>query len=67
MFEPEFKVDIKTSKEQLMSEVIKYVITSMSYRKGLFALCLLTIMLEEINKFNSSNCYSDKFSFIIKN
>ncbi len=61
MFEPEFKVDVKASNEQLMSEVIRYIITSFSYKKGLFALCLLAIKLDQVNKFNSSNFYSDKF------
>jgi hypothetical protein len=46
MFEPEFKVDVKASNEQLMSEVIRYIITSFSYKKGLFALCLLAIKLD---------------------
>lgn len=44
-----------------MSEVIKYVITSFTYRKGLFAICLLAITLDEIKLFDSSNFYSEKF------
>ena len=44
--EPLEKIDSEKSKENLLKEIISFVITSLTYERSLLSLCLLSIMKE---------------------